>query len=102
MDLSLLSNIGEIIVEYGKDPNFLLTCIATFFICDALFKAKRLEKYLSMKELVSVVVGAGLGVVVIAPTALGAIFGAVAGGVTTLGVKRLDQWAGKVNTKPDA
>ena len=94
MELSVLGDVGSLIADYIKDPNFVLTCVATFFVCESVFKIKLAKKYLSAKELTSIVIGAILGVLVIAPTVMGGVMGAIAGGITTLGIKRIDKWTG--------
>ena len=72
-----------------------MVCVLVFFICEALFKIPHLAKMAWGKPVTALVIGALLSMVQFGVSPDAILVGAVAGGVTTLAVGRLDRWFGK-------
>lgn len=73
-------------------PEFTMICVLVFFICEALFQIPQLAGMQWGKPVTALVVGALLGILEVGPTPDAVLVGILAGGFTTLGVKRLDRW----------
>lgn len=74
---------------------FFMICVLVFFICEALFKIPQLVKMEWGKPVTALVVGALLSVLQVGLSPDAILVGLVAGGITTLGVGRMDRWFGK-------
>ena len=92
MDISLLF---QTLPQAVFTSEFFMVCVLVFFICEALFKIPQLAKMAWGKPVTSLVVGALLSVLQFGLSPDAVLVGVVAGGVTTLGVNRLDRWFGK-------
>lgn len=89
MDIAtLLQALPDVIFT----SDFAMACVLVFFLCEALFKIPYFAEMAWGKPTASLIVGAVIGVAKwgLAPDAI--ILGVIAGGITTLGVSRLDRW----------
>ena len=86
--LTLLQALPDVIFT----SDFAMACILTFLVCEALFKIPQLADMKSGKPVISLVVGALVGLAKWGVAVDALILGVIAGGVTTLVVSRLDHW----------
>ena len=83
--------VQQLIEQYITDPNFAVTCGIVFLIMEALQEIKRFDALESgVKRLVSMALGIGTALVIVEPSVTAAVAGLIAGGTTTLVVRRVD------------
>lgn len=90
-----ISTLLQALPQAVFTPEFFMVCVLVFFICEALFKIPQLSKMVWGKPVTALIIGAALSMLQVGPTPDAVLIGIVAGGMTTLGIKRMDRWFGK-------
>ena len=77
METVLVPGFSKLLEAYMENPNFLLTCLFTWVVCEAIFYIDVVGKFINgYKKIVAITIGAIIGSLIIETSTLGFIAGA--------------------------